>query len=238
MKHKISGTVMQTVTFELNKGEKVFSESGNMAWMSENIKMETSTKGGLLEGIKRKFIGESFFMNTFTPIEGTGIITFASEFPGKVIKLDIKQGKEMICQKDAFMCAEDSVNLEMHFRKKLGAGLFGGEGFILQKISGKGMAFVELAGEITQFNLTKDQLLYVDTGHIAMYEPTVDFDIKLVSGVKNILFGGEGLFLATLKGPGKIWLQSMPIANLAGKIGQYLMPKKKGLGSILGHLGG
>lgn len=239
MKHKISGTVMQTVTFELSKTEKVFSESGNMAWMSENIKMETSTKGGFVEGIKRKFSGESFFMNTFTCKNGTGIVTFASEFPGKVIKLDIKPGKEMICQKDAFMCAEDSVKLKMHFRKKLGAGFFGGEGFILQEISGNGFAFVELAGEITQFNLKKDQKFFVDTGHIAMYEPTVDFDIQLVSGIKNILFGGEGMFLATLNGPGKVWLQSMPIANLAGKIGQYLAPRKSGgIRRILESLGG
>jgi len=212
---------MQTVNFELKKGEKVFSESGNMAWMSDNIKMETSARGGFIEGIKRRLSGESIFLNSFECTEGTGIITFASEFPGKVIALDMSKG-EMICQKDAFMCAEDSVKLEMYFRKRFGAGFFGGEGFILQKLSGKGKAFVELAGEITMIELKKEQTLLVDTGHIALYEPTVDFDIKMVSGVKNILFGGEGLFLATLKGPGKIWLQSMPLANLAGKIGQYL----------------
>ncbi len=221
MKYKISGTVMQTVNFELKKNEKVFSESGNMAWMSDNIKMETSTRGGFVEGIKRRLSGESIFLNTFTCTEGDGIITFASEFPGKVIDLDMSKG-EMICQKDAFMCAENSVKLQMHFRKRFGAGFFGGEGFILQKLSGKGKAFVELAGEVTMIDLKKNQRLLIDTGHIAMYQPSVDFDIKLISGVKNILFGGEGLFLATLKGPGKVWLQSMPLANLAGKIGQYI----------------
>jgi len=221
MKYKISGSVMQTVNFELKKNDKVYSESGNMAWMSDNIKMETSARGGFIEGIKRRLSGESIFLNTFTCEDGTGIVTFASEFPGKVIVLDMSKG-EMICQKDAFMCAEDSVKLEMHFRKRFGAGFFGGEGFILQKISGKGKAFVELAGEVTVIDLKKDQRLLIDTGHIAMYQPSVDFDIKMISGVKNILFGGEGLFLATLKGPGKVWLQSMPLANLAGKIGQYI----------------
>lgn len=238
MKYKLSGTVMQTVNFELKKGEKIYSESGNMAWMSDNIKMDTSTRGGLVEGIKRRLSGESIFLNTFTCKEGTGIVTFASEFPGKVIALDMSKG-EMICQKDAFMCAEDSVNLNMHFRKRFGAGFFGGEGFILQRLSGKGMAFVELAGEVTLINLKKDQRLLIDTGHIAMYQPTVDFDIKLISGFKNILFGGEGLFLATLTGPGKIWLQSMPLANLAGKIGQYLSRSAGGTGKgIRGALEG
>jgi len=243
MKYKISGTVMQAVNFELTKGDKVYSESGNMAWMSDNIKMETSTRGGLVEGIKRRFAGESIFLNTFTCEQGTGIITFASEFPGKVIPLKFEKGKELICQKDAFMCAEDGVNLQMHFRKKLGAGFFGGEGFILQKLSGNGMAFVEISGEITEMDLKKDQVLRVDTGHIAMFEPTVDFDIELVKGAKNIFFGGEGLFFATLKGPGKIWLQSMPLANLAGKIGRYLMTGKyaggssRGLSRMIGNLG-
>jgi uncharacterized protein (TIGR00266 family) len=243
MKYKIHGTVMQTVNFELNQGEKVYSESGNMAWMSDNIKMETSTRGGFIEGIKRRFAGESIFLNTFTCESGTGIITFASEFPGKVIPLDMTKVKEIICQKDAFMCAQDSVKLEMHFRKRLGAGFFGGEGFILQKLSGEGMAFTELAGEITEYNLKENQMLRVDTGHVAMFEPSVDFDIQLVSGVKNILFGGEGLFLSTLKGPGKVWLQSMPLSNLAGKIGQYLATGKsagsgrRGLGGILENIG-
>ena len=154
MKYKIHGTVMQTVNFELNKGDKVFSESGNMAWMSDNIKMDTSTRGGFIEGIKRRFAGESIFLNTFTCERGTGIITFASEFPGKIIPLDMTKVKEIICQKDAFMCAQDSVKLEMHFRKRLGAGFFGGEGFILQKLTGSGIAFSELAGEITEYNLS------------------------------------------------------------------------------------
>ena len=243
MKYTINGTVMQTANFELKQGEKIFSESGGMAWMSDNIKMETSSRGGLIEGVKRKLSGESIFLNTFTCIEGTGVITFASEFPGKILALDIKPGKEIICQKDAFMCAEDSVEIKMHFRKRLGAGFFGGEGFILQEISGKGTAFVELGGEITKYTLKEGQTLLVDTGHIAMYEPTVDFDIQLIHGAKNILFGGEGLFLAVLKGPGTVWLQSMPLNKLAGKIGQYLATgseaggTRRGIGSIFDSFG-
>lgn len=243
MKYKISGTLMQTVNFELKKNETVYSERGNMAWMSENIRMETNMRGGLWKGIKRRLAGESIFMNSFTCETGTGIITFAAEFPGKVLVMTLDEGKEYICQKDAFMCAEETVTLEMHFRKRFGAGLFGGEGFILQKISGKGLAFVELAGEITEMNLSKNQVLKVDTGHIAMYEPSVDFDIQFVKGFKNIFFGGEGLFLATLRGPGKVWLQSMPLANLAGKIGSYLMTgreaggSRRGLGGIIDSFG-
>jgi len=239
MKFKITGTVLQTVGFELNKGETIYSEAGGMAWMSDNIKMLSSTKGGLVEGIKRRFSGETIFMNTFTCTDGKGIITFASEFPGKVIPLKFEKGKELICQKDSFMCATEGVKLQMHFRKRIGAGFFGGEGFILQKLSGKGYAFVELAGEIIQMDLKKDQTLRVDTGHIAMFEPSVDFDIELVEGVKNIFFGGEGLFWSVLTGPGKVWLQSMPLSNLAGKIGKYLVAAsspRKGIGNL--RLGG
>ena len=169
---------MQTVNIELKKGEKVFSESGNMAWMSENIRMETSTRGGLFAGIKRRLAGESIFLNTFTCTEGIGIVTFSSEFPGKILPIKLSK-KALICQKDAFMCAEDSVKLDMFFRKKLGAGFF----------------------------------------------------------------GGEGLFLSTLKGPGKIWLQSMPFSNFAARIGQYLLTRKeaggvrRGIGGIIEGLG-
>ncbi len=234
---------MQTVNIELKKGEKVFSESGNMSWMSENIKMETSTRGGFFSGIKRRLAGESIFLNTFTCTDGIGVITFSSEFPGKILPVMLSKDKSLICQKDAFMCAKDSVKLDMFFRKELGAGFFGGEGFILQKLSGKGTAFVEIAGEITLVNLKKNQMLRVDTGHVAMFEPTVDFDIQLVRGAKNILFGGEGLFLSTLTGPGKVWLQSMPFSNFAARIGQYLLTKKeaggirRGIGGIIEGIG-
>ncbi len=225
MQYQIRGTTMQTVDVQLQQGETVYTESGGMAWMTSNIKMETGMKGGLMGAIGRGLAGESLFLVDYTCESGEGWVTFASEFPGKIVPLQLGPGESMICQKDAFMCAEKSVTLEMHFRKRLGTGLFGGEGFILQKLTGPGTAFVELAGEITEYELQPGQELKVDTGHIAMYQPSVDFDIETVKGIKNILFGGEGLFLARLRGPGKVWLQSMPVVNLASKIARYLPSK-------------
>lgn len=222
MEYEIRGTVMQTVDITLKPDETVYTESGGLAWMSGNIKMETGMKGGLLGGIKRKLAGESMFLVDYTCESGEGHITFCSEFPGKIIPLQLTDGQSIICQKDAFMCAEKSVTLEMHFRKKLGTGLFGGEGFILQKLTGPGTAFVELDGEITEYDLAPGESLKVDTGYLAMYEPEVDFGIETVPGIKNIVFGGEGLFLAHLTGPGKIWLQSMPLSVMASRISQYL----------------
>lgn len=225
MEYQIRGTVMQTVDITLQAGETIYTESGGLAWMSGNIKMETGMKGGLMGGIKRRLAGESMFLVDYTCESGQGLITFCSELPGKVIPIQLAEGQSIICQKDAFMCAEKNVALEMHFRKRLGAGLFGGEGFILQKLTGPGMAFVELGGEITEYDLEPQQWLRVDTGHLGMYEPGVDFDIETVRGIKNIVFGGEGLFFARVTGPGKVWLQSMPISVLAGKIRRY-MPSK------------
>ncbi len=225
MEYQIRGTVMQTLDVTLQAGEMMYTESGGMAWMSGNISMETGMKGGLMKGLGRALAGESLFLVDYTCQSGQGLVTFACEFPGKIVPLQLEAGQSMICQKDAFMCAEKTVTLEMHFRKRLGAGLFGGEGFILQKLTGPGTAFVELAGEITEYELQPGQMLKVDTGHLAMYEPTVEFDIVTVSGVKNILFGGEGLFLAQVSGPGRVWLQSMTLQNLAGKLARY-MPSK------------
>ena len=224
MKYLISGTTMQTLNIEMKKNDSVYAESGRMSWMSDNIVMKTKLRGGLIMGLRRKFAGESLFMTDFICESGTGIITFASEFPGKIIELDMTKIKNMVCQKDAFLCAEQNVKLDMLFRRKIGAGLFGGEGFILEKLSGKGKAFVSVSGEIIELSLAKGQSIRVNAGHMAMYEPTVDFDVQLIKGVKNIFFGGEGLFLATLTGPGKVWLQSMPIKKLARKISQQLVP--------------
>ena len=214
MRYSIQGTLFPAVSVELDEGESVYSEAGNMSWMSENVRFDTSTRGGLVEGIKRRFAGESIFLNTFTCEEGTGVVTFSSEFPGKIVTVELSQSKELICQKDAFMCATQEVELHMHFRKRLGAGLFGGEGFILQRLSGSGTAFVELAGEVIETDLKPGEKLLVDPGHIAMYEPSVDFDIQLVRGFKNVILGGEGVFLATLVGPGRVWLQTLPVENL------------------------
>lgn len=225
MKFRIDGAVMQTVNVELEEGESVYSESGAMAWMSDNIEMKTEMKGGLMAGLGRMFSGESLFLTNFTAKGGRGFVVFNSEYPGKIIKLELKEGQEMICEKDAFLVAQQSVKLSPHFRKKLGAGLFGGEGFILQKLTGPGVAFVNFSGEITEIELKAGQKLKVDTGCIAMMEPTVKFDIVRVPGASNILFGGEGLFLATVEGPGKVWLQSMPISSLAAQIRRFIPTK-------------
>lgn len=222
MDYQIIGTTLQAVVIQLPEGQQVFSERGGMSWMSANIDMQTNMEGGIGGAFKRMFTGESLFMVTFTSRGGTGLVGFSAEFPGKIVPLHLGSGQQIICQKDSFMCAERSVDLDIHFRRKLGAGFFGGEGFIMQRLTGPGVAFVELDGEIVEYTLESNQVLKVDTGHVAMFEPTVSFDVEMMRGFKNILFGGEGLFLATLRGPGRVWLQTMPAINLAKKIAQYL----------------
>ncbi|MBN1933649.1 MAG: TIGR00266 family protein [Anaerolineae bacterium] len=222
LKYNLIGTTLQAVTLQLTPGHTVVSESGGMAWMSANVNMETKATGGIGKAIGRLFTGESLFLVEYEVSSGQGIIAFASEFPGKVVPIDLAEGQSVIAQKDAFMCAEKSVDVALHFRKKLGAGFFGGEGFIMQKFTGPGLAFMEFDGEIVEYTLEAGQTLMVDTGYVAMYEPTVDFDIEMVRGIKNIFFGGEGLFLARLRGPGRVWLQTMPIYNLARKIASHI----------------
>lgn len=225
MDYRLEGEDMPSLEIKLKQGESVYTESGGMAWMSGNIEMKTEGKGGLGAMLGRSLSGESMFLTTYTCNGMNGAITFTPESPGTILPMDLKANEVIIAQKDAFMVAEESVSLEMHFRKKLGAGLFGGEGFILQKLTGPGLVFVEIAGEVREFTLNEGQTIKVDPGHIAMYEPTVNYDIQRVKGVRNILFGGEGLFLATLTGPGKIWLQTMPLSNLAGAIRRYIPSK-------------
>jgi uncharacterized protein (TIGR00266 family) len=225
MRYEITGSVLQTLDVHLGTGESVFTESGGMAWMRGDIKMSTDTRGGLLKGLARSLSGESLFLTTYTCSSGEAMVTFTPEAPGSVLPVELAPNESRICQKDAFMAAEDAITLEIHFRRKLGSGLFGGEGFVLQKLTGPGTAWVEIAGEVRELSLGAGEILKVDPGHIAMYEPSVDYDIGRVKGVKNVLFGGEGLFLATLKGPGKVWLQSLPLSNLARKLLQY-MPVK------------
>lgn len=225
MRYAISGTVLQSLEVQLDAGESMFTESGGMAWMSDGIEMDTNTRGGLMSGLGRALSGESLFMTTYISRIQNGMITFTPEAPGKVLPLQLAPNQVIITQKDAFMCAQGSVKMEMHFRKKLGAGLFGGEGFILQKITGPGVAFLEIPGEVKEYNLAAGQILKIDPGHIAAFDPSVSYDIQMMKGLKNIVFSGEGLFLATLKGPGRVWLQTMPISNLARKISKYIPTK-------------
>ena len=225
MEYKVRGQDMPILDVELMAGESMFTEAGGMAWMSPNIDMNSNMKGGLVKGIGRMFAGESLFLVDYTCEDGTGIVTFCSEFPGKIVPMDLKEGQSVICQRDAFMAAQQGVDLKMEFVKRFGAGFFGGEGFFLQKITGPGVAFLEFAGEITEYELEPGQSLKVDPGYIGAFEPTVSYDLARVKGIKNMIFGGEGIFLASLTGPGKVWLQSMPLANLAKRLIPHLPTK-------------
>ncbi len=226
MRYEIHGTVMQSLDVHLGRGESIYTESGGMAWMKGNVAMETNTKAGLMKGLGRMLSGESLFMTTYVSKDDDGLVVFTPEAPGKVVPVDLAAGQTLICQKDAFMCADSSVQLAMHMNKKLGAGLFGGEGFILQKVTGPGTVFFEIPGEVREYTLGAGESMRIDPGHIAMFESSVRYDIQRVKGLKNMFFAGEGLFLATLTGPGKIWLQTMPLANLAGKLMKYMTFKK------------
>ena len=227
--YEINGTTLPVVTIQLAPGQRIYSSSGGMSWMTQQVEMETNSGGGLGKMFKRAISGESLFIVDYFVNSGMGEVAFAAEFPGKIIPLPLADGAQMIVQKDSFMCAEKSVDVDMHFRKKLGAGLFGGEGFVLQKLTGPGMAFVNFDGEIVEKTLGPGEVLRVDTGHVAMFEPTVSFDVEMIKGFRNLLLGGEGLFIATLRGPGKVYLQTMPLDKLARKIVQY-MPKTGGGG--------
>ena len=229
MQYRIEGTTLPVVTITLSPGQRIYSSSGGMSWMTQDVEMETNSGGGLGKMFKRALSGESLFVVDYYVDRGVGEVAFSAEFPGKILDLDLADGQSVIVQKDSFLCAEKSVDLDLHFRKRLGAGLFGGEGFMLQRLTGPGRAFVNFDGDILVKDLQPGELLRVDTGHVAMFEPTVDFDVEIVRGFKNILLGGEGLFLATLRGPGKAYLQTMPMDKLAQKIAQY-MPQVGGKG--------
>lgn len=218
MKYEILGGNFPVVECRLDNGETMMTESGSMAWMSQNVEMATSTGGGLLKGIGRSLAGESLFLNYYTAKADGAMISFGSSFPGRILPMEFKGGQTLITQKRAFLAASDSINIEMHFRKKLGAGLFGGEGFILQKLSGNGTAFLEVDGELKEYTLGAGEKMVIDQGYLFAMESTVSFDIERVKGVKNVLFGGEGLFVGNLTGPGKVYLQTMPIANVVNTI--------------------
>jgi uncharacterized protein (TIGR00266 family) len=226
MQYEIQGTVMQSVEITLENGEAMFTESGGMAWFLGQVDMKTNAKGGIGAGLGRMLSGESFFLTTYTCLSKKAKIVFTPEVPGKVVPMELAPGQSIIAQKDAFMAASEGVKLEMHFRKKLGAGLFGGEGFILQRLTGPGIAFLEIPGEVKEYELGQGHKLRVDPGHIAAFEPTVNYSIETVKGISNILFSGEGLFLATLSGPGKVWLQTLPLSNLAAKLSRYITVNK------------
>jgi uncharacterized protein (TIGR00266 family) len=221
MQYQISGTVMQTLAIDLLLGEIVYSQTNCMCWMNDAIEMNTNTGGGFLAAIGRTLGGGSLFITDFTA-RGNGHVAFAPRFPGAIMPVNLAAEEAVICRKQTFLCAEKSVGLEIAWQQRIGAGFFGGEGFILQKVSGPGTAFLDLSGEVVERDLAPGERLLVHAGHVGAIDPTIQFDIQRVPGFKNMLFGGEGLFLAALTGPGHVVLQSMPILNLAEEIAHYL----------------
>lgn len=238
--YKIIGNDMQLVEIELDPQESVRAEAGAMMYMGPGIKMETSTGGGLLKGLKRAVTGESFFITNFTNEAGSkGYVAFGAPYPGKIVPLDLAQlGGSFICQKDAFLCAARGIEIEVAFTKKLGAGLFGGEGFILQKLKGDGLAFVHAGGTIIERELKAGEVLRVDTGCVCAFAESVNYDISFVGGFKNALFGGEGIVLATLRGPGKVLLQSLPFSRLADRIMAAARYQRRDESEGIGGFGG
>lgn len=225
---QVVGTVMQALMIQVNRGQAFYSEAGSLSWMTDGVRMETNLGGGGVFGaLQRVVTGESLFVVNYTADRDGQMVTFSSEFPGKIIPIHLAQGQSMIAQKDTLLVAEKSVTMSVALQRRLGAGIFGGEGFILQRFDGPGTFFAALDGEIVEYTLQAGQRLLVDTGHVAMFEPTVAYDIQVVKGIKNILFGGEGLFFVSLTGPGRVWLQTMPLTKLAGALRQY-MPRAEG----------
>ncbi|MGI5953070.1 TIGR00266 family protein [Dysosmobacter sp.] len=215
MQYQIEGDTLPVVICQLSAGETMITERGSMSWMSPNMKMETTSGGGLGKMFGRLLAGEALFQNRYTAQGGPGMIAFASSFPGSIRAFEIGPGRELVVQKSGFLAAEASIDLSVFFQKKLGTGFFGGEGFIMQKLSGRGIAFAEFDGHVKEYELSAGQSLVVDTGYIAAMDASCSMDIITVPGVKNALFGGEGLFNTVVTGPGRIWLQTMPISNVA-----------------------
>ena len=216
MRYEIKGETLPVVICQLEGGEKMITEGGGMSWM------ETTTNGGIGKAFGRMFSGEKMFQNVYTAQGGSGMIAFASSFPGSIKAYEIAPGQEMIFQKSAFLAGEAGVELSVFFNKKFSSGLFGGEGFIMQKISGYGTVFAEFDGHVVEYELQPGQQIVVDTGHLAAMSATCHMEIRSVPGVKNMLFGGEGLFNTVISGPGRVWLQTMPISNVAGILRPYL----------------
>ena len=222
MEYTIEGGTLPVVICQLSSGEAMITERGSMSWMSPNMQMETTTGGGLGKALGRMFAGEALFQNRYTAQGGPGIIAFASSFPGSIRPFSIAPGREIILQKSGFLAAESSVELSVFFQKKLGSGFFGGEGFIMQRLSGHGLAFAEFDGHVVEYDLAPGQSIVVDTGYLAAMDATCSMDIQVVPGVKNMFFGGEGVFNTVVTGPGKVYLQTMPISAVAGVIRPFI----------------
>ena len=221
MYYEIKGGTLPVVEVQLNAGESIKCESGAMSWMSSNMQMQTQS-GGIGKMFSKALSHEKLFQNTYTAVGSTGTIAFASSFPGNIVAVEVEPGKDVICQKSAFLASTEGVELSIFFQKKLGGGFFGGEGFIMQRLSGKGLVFLEIDGSAVEKYLAPGEQLIADTGYLASMDGTCSLDIQSVRGVKNVLFGGEGLFNTVITGPGKVVLQTMPISQVASALTPYL----------------
>ena len=226
MQYELKGGAFPVVVCRLNSGESMITEKGSMVWMTPNMEMTTTGGGGIGKMFSKALTGESMFQNIYTA-RGEGMITFGSSFPGQILPMEVTPGKSFILQKSAFLASEAGVQLSMHVNQKLGAGFFGGEGFIMQKLTGNGIAFAEVDGELVEYTLAPGEQLVVDTGYVMGFELSVSMNIQQVKGLKNMVLGGEGLFNTVLTGPGKIWLQTMPISGVAAAIQPFLTFGKK-----------
>lgn len=226
MQYELKGGAFPVVVCRLNSGESMITEKGSMVWMTPNMEMTTTGGGSIGKMFSKALTGESMFQNIYTA-RGEGMITFGSSFPGQILPMEVTPGKSFILQKSAFLASEAGVQLSMHVNQKLGAGFFGGEGFIMQKLTGNGIVFAEVDGELVEYTLAPGEQMVVDTGYVMGFELSVSMDIQQVKGLKNMVLGGEGLFNTVLTGPGKIWLQTMPISGVAAAIQPFLTFGKK-----------
>ena len=226
MQYELKGGAFPVVVCRLSSGESMITEKGSMVWMTPNMEMTITGGGGIGKMFSKALTGESMFQNIYTA-RGEGMITFGSSFPGQILPLEVTPGKSFILQKSAFLASEAGVQLSMHVNQKLGAGFFGGEGFIMQKLTGNGIAFAEVDGELVEYTLAPGEQMVVDTGYVMGFELSVSMDIQQVKGLKNMVLGGEGLFNTVLTGPGKIWLQTMPISGVAAAFQPFLTFGKK-----------
>lgn len=226
MKYQIKGDTLPVVICQLEGGESMVTERGSMSWMSPNIKIDTTTNGGIGKAFGRMFAGEAMFQNVYTAQGGQGLIAFASSFPGSIQAFEVGPGQEYIFQKRAFLAAEAGVSLSVHFQKRVSSGLFGGEGFILQRVSGQGTVFAEFDGHVVEYELQPGQQIVIDSGYLAAMSASCQMEIKTIQGLKNVVFGGEGLFNTVVTGPGHVWLQTMPINAVAGALRPYFPSTK------------
>jgi uncharacterized protein (TIGR00266 family) len=242
MDHRVIGTTMPVLEIMLQPGDSIVAEPGELSWISGSVQLHTSTMGagagGLMGVLKRAFAGGGFFMTEYSSQGGPGMVAFATKLPGQILPVDITPTAGYLVHRHGFVCATPGIQISVGFQRSLGAGIFGGDGFFLQKLSGQCQAFIELAGEVVVYDLVAGQTLLVHPGHVGMFEQTVNFDITVVPGIANVLFGNQGLFLAKLTGPGRVWLQSLTLPGLAHALQPYLAAQAAPQAAVSGGVGG